>query len=267
MTPADLTDTDIAQLATTLRGQGAAFAIATVVRTVGATAAKPGAKALLLADGTIAQGWIGGGCVRAALAAAAKDAVANEKTVFISLQPQDLLDGKGVVPGDAVDGIKFARNGCPSQGSMDIFIEPILPKPEMVIFGGSPVARSLAALATQFQWNVTALETASDLPAPASGAKRVVIVASQGAGDAKCVQAAMNGQAEFIAFVGSRRKFRSLSEKLVVQGERQSDLDRVHSPAGLAIEAVTPDEIALSILAQAIQIRRKGHRSGGSQDV
>jgi len=138
---------DILELASELKAGGVAFALATVVRTVSVTAAKAGARALVRSDGVISDGWIGGGCVRGAVIKAAKQSILSGKTQLISIQPEDLLDEQGLQSGSQVDGVTFATNHCPSKGTMDIFIEPVLPKPEMVIFGGSPVAVALADLA------------------------------------------------------------------------------------------------------------------------
>jgi len=261
MTPAEMTDTDMATLAQEMRARGEPFAIATVVRTLGATAAKPGAKALLDGEGTILQGWIGGGCVRGALVKAVKRALQDGAPQLVSLHPQDLLDEKGLTAGDSVDGVRFARNGCPSKGSMDIFVELILPLPELVIYGDAPVAQSLARLAEQFQWAVTIGDPEASPLTLSQGETRMIVVASQGKGDLACLKQALETSAAFVAFVGSHRKFAALSETLIGRGVARADLDRIQAPAGLAIGAVTPDEIALSILAQLTQVRRRTHRS------
>ena len=256
MTPAELTDPDIAELALDLRTRGQPFAIATVIRTAGATAAQPGAKALLDERGTILQGWIGGGCVRAALKKATAQAIEQQQPQLISLQPQDLLDEKGVTAGDNVDGVEFARNGCPSEGSVDIFVEAMLPLPELIIFGASPVAHALASLAGRFQWAIRQA-TCEKAPSDISDRMRMVVVATQGKDDLASLKAALSFEAKFVAFVGSKRKFDALSAKLIEAGETQTALDAVHAPAGLSINAVTPDEIALSILAQLTRERRQ----------
>jgi len=260
MTPAELTDTDIAALAQDLRARGEPFAIATVIRTAGATAAKPGAKALLDAHGVILQGWIGGGCVRGALVKATKRAMEEQQPQLISLHPQDVLDQKGVAAGDDVDGMRFARNGCPSKGSIDIFVETVLPLPELVIFGTSPVAVALAGLAETFHWDISRPVPDDTEPTPLPSAGRMIVVATQGREDLASLRSALAIPNVFIAFVGSRRKFASLAEKLAAEGISEAALARVHAPAGLAIHAVTPDEIALSIIAQLTSERRRERR-------
>lgn len=232
------------------------YAIATVIRTVGATAAKPGARALILADGTISEGWIGGGCVRGAIARAAQSAIADGAPRLISIQPDEDLAAQGLSPGQTHDGRDIARNGCPSKGAMEIFVEPVLPRPELVILGASPVARALETLAAPFGFDISTADAA--VPLPASNRARMIVVATQGTGDLDALRAALDSDAAYIGFVASRRKFATLSARLTEADP--AALARVQAPAGLAINAVSPQEIALSILAQIIQIRRSGQR-------
>src|SRR6202020_1747283 len=105
--------------------------------------AKAGAKAVILSDGTISQGWIGGGCARAAVLKAAKDALADGKSRLESVVPEDVLDGEGHKAGEKQGGVRFAKNMCPSQGTMDIFVEPVLPRPQVVICGSGPVVAAI----------------------------------------------------------------------------------------------------------------------------
>ena len=251
MTPAEIISTDLAEAAQLLRDKDEPFAFATIVRTAGLTAAKPGAKALLSADGTILQGWLGGGCTRGAVKRVALQALKDGTPQLVSVTPEELLAEKGVAAGDEVDGTQFARNGCPSRGTVDIFIEPCLPSPELVVMGASPVAQALGALAPQFHWSV------SSAPQQRKPHQRsFVVIATQGQGDLDALKAALNVQATYVAFVGSRRKYAALAEKLADAGFEQSAIDRVKAPAGLDLGAVTPEEIALSILAQLMQDRR-----------
>lgn len=232
------------------------FAVATIVRTAGTTAAKPGAKALLRADGTILDGWLGGGCVRGAIREATLRAYATGQPQFISVAPEEDLARKGVQPGDDVDGVRFARNGCPSKGTVDIFIEPHLPRPELLVFGQSPVAAKLAELSPHFGWAATGAAPDAPLPARQPGRARFLVIATQGLGDLAALKTALADEAEYVAFVGSTLKFDALSQKLRAAGVDAGRVAAVHAPAGLDIGAVTPAEIALSILAQLTQVRR-----------
>ncbi len=251
MTPAEILSTELAEAAQELRDKQEPFAFATIVRTAGSTAAKPGAKALLSADGTILQGWLGGGCTRGAVKRAALQALQDGAPQLVSVAPEELLAEKGVAAGDEIDGTRFARNGCPSRGTVDIFIEPCLPSPQLVVMGASPVAQSLCALAPQFHWSVS-----STLGQDKPHQQCFVVIATQGQGDLDALKAALNAQTSYVAFVGSRKKYASLAKKLATAGFDRPTLDRVKAPAGLDLGAVTPEEIALSILAQLVQDRR-----------
>lgn len=252
MTPAEILSTDLAEAALELRAKDEPFAFATIVRTAGATAAKPGAKALLSADGTILHGWLGGGCTRGAVKRAALQALQDGSPQLISVAPEDLLAEKGIAAGDEVDGTTFARNGCPSRGTVDIFIEPCLPPPQLVVMGTSPVAQALAALAPQFHWAV------GDAPAQDKPhQQRFMVVATQGQGDLDALKAVLGCNPTYASFVGSARKFATLAEKLQAAGIDRALIDQVKAPAGLDLGAVTSEEIALSILAELLQARRR----------
>src|SRR6201995_3480354 len=154
---------EVMDLVAQLKAAEEAFVLATVVRTVSVTAAKAGAKAIIRPDGTIVAGWIGGGCARGAVLKAARDALADGEPRMVSVQPENLLAELGVRPGENRDGVRFAENMCPSKGTMDVFVEPVLPHPSLVILGVSPVALSLAAQARQLGYHVTLAAPASDL--------------------------------------------------------------------------------------------------------
>lgn len=110
MTPAGIFSSDLAEAAQKLRDKDEPFAFATIVRTAGSTAAKPGSKALLSSDGTILQGWLGGGCTRGAVKRAALQTLQNGKPQLVSVAPEEFLLEKGVTAGEEVDGTRFARN-------------------------------------------------------------------------------------------------------------------------------------------------------------
>src|SRR3984893_13301723 len=146
---------DTMDLVSRLKAADEAFALATVVRTVSVTAAKAGAKAVIHPDGRIMAGWIGGGCARGAVLKAAREALADGEPRLVSVQPETLLAELGVKPGENRDGVRFAKNMCPSKGTMDIFVEPVLPRPSLVIVGASPVATALIDPARALGFHVT----------------------------------------------------------------------------------------------------------------
>jgi xanthine dehydrogenase accessory factor len=266
---------EVMDLVAQMKAAEQAFVLATVVRTVSVTAAKAGAKAIIRPDGTIVAGWIGGGCARGAVLKAAREALSDGQPRMVSVQPEDLLAELGVKSGEDRDGIRFASNMCPSKGTMDIFVEPVLPHPSLVILGASPVAMSLAMQARQLGFHVTLAAPRADLViipdadtlvdgyllGELNQTRRFVVVSTQGKGDEAALRAAVAIDAEYHAFVGSRRKMAVLRDKLAAAGVAAAALNRVKAPAGLDLGAITPEEIAMSILAEITAERRRGQRN------
>lgn len=265
---------DIHDIVSNLKSDGEPFAIATVIRTISVTSAKAGAKAVIQADGSVAEGWIGGGCARAAVLKAAREAIADGAPRLVSIQPEDLLSDLGVSAGEERDGVRFARNMCPSQGTMDVFVEPVIPRPELVILGSSPVAVALATLARALGFSRTICAAKDDQALfadadrlvsgfefdPNKSSWRFTVVATQGRGDEAALEAALNAESDYVAFVGSRKKAASLRAKLAAKGIPQERLEAVKAPAGLDLKAITPEEIALSILSEIVLQHRSGQR-------
>ena len=270
---------DILEIISTRKAAGEPFALATVVRTVAATAAKAGAKAVILPDGTISEGWIGGGCARAAVLKAAKEALADGRSRLVSVAPADLLADRGVKAGEEKEGVRFANNMCPSQGTMDIFVEPVLPRPQVVICGSSPVAVAVADLAKRTGFAVTVCAPAAEQPAIAEadrriegyalpveeGGARFVVVSTQGRGDEAALLAALAVDVDYVAFVGSRKKAEALKATLAKCGVAAARLAKLKAPAGLDLGAITPDEIAISIVAEIIAVKRSKSSRGVAQ--
>ena len=280
MTPCDRAS-DILGIISARKETGEPFALATVVRTVSATAAKAGAKAVILPDGTIYEGWVGGGCARAAVLKAAKDALADGQSRLVSVQPPDALDEKGLKAGEEREGVRFAKNMCPSQGTMDIFVEPVLPQPQVVICGSSPVAVAIADLARWSGFAVTVCAPAAEqssfaevdrriegyaLPVNEAGS-RFVVVSTQGRGDEAALLAALAVDVDYVAFVGSRKKAEVLKAALAKRGVTPERLAKLKAPAGLDLGAITPDEIAISILAEIVAARRGKDSRGNPQEA
>ncbi|MGC1849210.1 MAG: XdhC family protein, partial [Pseudolabrys sp.] len=236
---------DILRIISARKAAGEPFALATVVRTVAATAAKAGAKAVILPDGTISEGWIGGGCARAAVLKAAKDALADGQSRLVSVQPPDLLDQQGHASGEEQGGVRFAKNMCPSQGTMDIFVEPVLPRSQIIICGSSPVAVAVADFAKRAGFSVTSCAPADEQAAFGEIDRRIegyalsvdepgaryIVISTQGRGDEAALLAALAVDAEYIAFVGSRKKAEALKSSLAGRGISEERLARLKAPA------------------------------------
>ena len=256
------------------QAKGLAFALATVVRTVSVTAAKAGAKALIGPDGSIEEGWIGGGCARAAVVKAARQCIADGQSRLVSIAPKGALAELGAAAGEERDGVFYAKNSCPSQGTMDIFVEPVLPSPRLLILGASPVAVALANLAPSMGFEVAVAAAPEELERFGPGVRRLVgvaapneagenafvVVSTQGAGDRAALKSATAMDARYRAFVGSRRKAETLKRELAEEGIPADRLAAIKAPAGLDISAISSEEIALSILAEMIAARRKPER-------
>jgi xanthine dehydrogenase accessory factor len=275
--------TDLAARAAALEASGQGYAVATVVSAEGATAASPGDRALLRADGTVEAGFLGGGCVTGAVRRAAMEVLADGRPLLLALRPPAALEAAGVAAGARRDGRVWARNGCPSEGSVDIFVEPVLPVPVLVVCGDGPVAlallRQAAGLGLRRHWagagplaaaGPATAETVSAGPDWPEGPPAFVVIATQGRGDAEALRAALAGPARYVGLVASRRKAARLLERLSGEGAEAAALARVRSPAGLDIGARTPEEIALSILAEIVAVRRAsgdGPESGAGNRV
>jgi len=259
-----VTDETILGRAAELKQADSPFALVTVVRAVSPTSAKPGAKAIVQFDGEI-QGWIGGGCAQPAVIKSARQALADGRPRLIRISP-----GKGAAVEEGI--IDFAMS-CHSGGTLDIFIDPVLPNPLLLIVGGSPVAQVLSGLAHRVGFDVMVACDGADRDAFPDATEAIsgfdldplpttrsvfVVVATQGKRDQRGLEAALDTGAEYIAFVASKKKASKLRDKLRERGYSEARLNAVRAPAGLEIGAATPEEIALSVLAGTVQARRAG---------
>ncbi len=249
-----------------LKKQGRPFALATVVRAESPTSAKPGAKAIVYPDGTI-EGWIGGGCAQPAVINTAKQCLADGQARLIRVSPTQAGEGQ---EGKVEEGIIDFGMTCHSGGTLDIFIEPILSRPALLIIGASPAAQSLSRLATQLGFEVSvafpgtnqemfpdAAQIVDGLNIDLSSPPQFIVVSTQGKRDEPGLEAALSTGSDYIAFIASIRKAEKLRTYLKEQGHDPTRVDRILSPAGIEIGAVTPEEIALSVLAALVKSRRE----------
>ena len=244
------------------KAEGRSFALVTVVRCESPTSAKPGAKAIVDAEGNI-EGWIGGGCAQPAVIDTVKKALKDGQARLIRISPT-----KG---GAVEEGVIDFGMTCHSGGTLDIFIDPVMPRPALLIIGASPSAQALASLASRAGFDVSAASPGADsdmfpdalqvldsLDARSSqgNTPAFVVVATQGKRDEDGLEAALSTGSPYIAFIASERKAEKLREHLKERGHDAQRVDAIVSPAGVEIGAVTYEEIALSVLAGLVKARR-----------
>jgi xanthine dehydrogenase accessory factor len=234
---------ELLERAADLRRAGRPFVLATVVRAVRPASARAGDRALLLA-GQPADGWVGGGCVQTSIEREAAQVLADGRPRLVRLGP---------APSDTVEeGVVSYPMTCHSGGTLEVYLEPVLPSPELVVLGDSPVAESLAALAAPLGFRVqTSLEALR-------GAQAWVVIAGMSSGDDDPLvrEALRHEGVVYVALVASRRRAEALLSELRTEGFGDDMLERLKAPAGLDIGAATGAEIALSILAEIVQRRR-----------
>ncbi len=243
-----------------LLARGEPFAVALVVRYQAPISGKPGNKAIVFADGTI-WGWIGGGCAQPVVAKEALKALADGQPRLVRISPAASPE----------DGIVDYTMTCHSGGTLDIYIEPVLPKPHVLILGRSPVAQTLAKLAKTIGYAVSVaapgaegeafpdvdlLQTNLDLSQTKITPQTHIVVSTQGDCDEEALEAALESDAAYVAFVASKVKAAKTLDYLKQRGIAAERLARVRAPAGLDIHASSPQEIAVSILAEIIQTRQ-----------
>jgi xanthine dehydrogenase accessory factor len=252
----------VLEQASAMQAAGRPFALVTVVRCESPTSAKPGAKAVVDADGNI-DGWIGGGCAQPAVIDTVKKALKDGQARLIRVSP--------VKGGKVEEGIIDFGMTCHSGGTLDIFIDPVVPRPALLIIGASPSAQALAALASRVGFDVSAASPGADremfpdalqvldsldVTSLQGGEASFVVVATQGKRDEAGLEAALASGAPYIAFIASERKADKLRGYLKERGHDARRVDAIDAPAGVEIGAVTYEEIALSVLAGLIKARR-----------
>lgn len=257
----------ILERARELQRLGRGFALVTVTRAQAPTSAKPGDKAIVEPDGTI-TGWVGGGCAQPAVIVTVKEALRDGKPRHIRITP-DIEDDRRV--GDIME---FGMP-CYSGGTLELFIDPVVAKPALVVVGASPVAQVLTGVAPAVGFRCTVVTRKRDASvfadvanvldeAEASQAPRgaYVVVATQGKRDIESLRIALGLDAAHVAFIASAKKADVLKATLKSTGSPADAVDAIESPAGMSIGAVTPEEIALSVLARIVAVRR-GRDPGG----
>lgn len=238
------------ELAYKLAKAGEPFVIATVVWCERPTSAKPGARAVIQPDGTI-TGWIGGSCAQPVVIREAQRIMREGDEAFL------LRLGTSEAAPERADMRVFPMS-CASGGVLDIFMEPHIPLPQLALIGDSPVLSALKSLAEVVGFWVTQLTT-SDLGQLTIDEHTSLVVASHGYYDEDVLEQALRSPAAYVGMVGSHKRAAAVRDYLRASGLPEQQTARLRAPVGLDIGAVTPQEIAASILAELIQVRRRGH--------
>ena len=238
------------------------FAIAFVVNRQLPSSGKPGDKAVIEKDGTL-TGWIGGGCTRGIVLREASAALKDGKPRVVRISPEG--------PGESRPGVVDYNMTCHSGGTVELYIEPVLPRPQLLILGKSHVAMALSRIARAMDYPVTVVARGADNHAFPDAEKVMdsgtadpallkpntfIVVCTQGENDEDALQQALESGLPYVSFVASRAKANAVFGVLRQRGLTFDQLKRVKTPAGLDINAKLPEEVAISILAEIISFMR-----------
>jgi xanthine dehydrogenase accessory factor len=235
---------DLVRRVETLEAARAPFVQATVVRAAAPTSVRPGDAALVLGDGTV-EGFVGGVCAEASVRLHAARAIETGEAILLRLVPgaESAPDNDPI----AQDGVVVVNNPCLSGGALEIFLEPRIPAPRVVVLGETPVAGALADIGPRIG---LAVERGGE---PAGG-DLALVVASHGRDEERALERGLREGVPYVGLVASRRRGAAVLESLDVDDALRR---RVRTPAGLDIGAYTAEEIALSILAEVVEARRR----------
>jgi xanthine dehydrogenase accessory factor len=232
---------DLLALAASLSARGERFALVTVVRREPPSSARVGDTALITQGGDY-HGWAGGGCTRETVVREAQRAMADGEPRLLCISP-----GMNTEPRPGMLAVAMT---CDSGGTVEIYVEPVLPVPRLVLFGDTPAVAALARIGEAMGYRV---ERGPD----ASVKDAHVLVATMGDEDLEVLQKVLRGEPAYVGVIASRKRFDQVRHTLLACGIPRAALEGVSAPAGLDIGASTPEEIALSVMAQIVQNRKK----------
>jgi xanthine dehydrogenase accessory factor len=237
-----------------LAAEGTAFVTATVVRAQRPTSVKAGDVALVLPDGTI-EGFVGGVCAQQSVRVYSMKAIETEEALLLRIVPDGPI-GEDPGTGQEVsveDGTATAHNPCLSGGAMEIFLEPVLPEPRVLVVGDTPIAEAVRALGATLGLDLIAVD--GDSPEPAAG-DLALVVAAHGRDELHTLRRGLEAGVPYVGLVASHKRGAGVLDELRADGVAEEHLQSIDVPAGLDIGARAPTEIALSILAKIVAVRR-----------
>lgn len=240
---------DIRQEAERLRSDRRAFVTATVVRAERPTSAKAGDSAIVLEDGTV-LGFVGGACAHTSVQVQALSALAEGEARLLRITPE--AEARGEQPQAAVAGSVTVHNPCLSGGELEIFLQPCVPPLLVAVHGDAPIARAVRELAAWLGFDTGPGDEAL------RGTPDAVVVASHGASETAVIEDALRAGVAYVGLIASPRRGRAVLSELAVDDEERA---RVRTPAGLDIGSRTPEEVALSVMAEIVSMRPRAERS------
>lgn len=257
---------EILELAARLSAEGTPFALATVVWSRAPSSGKPGSTALITADGTL-HGWLGGACAEPLVLREALRALEEGTPRLLFLGTPDELEGH------RREGVLAVPIACQSEGALEVYVEPVLPSPHLVVIGRSPAVDALAEMALALGWRSVVVDdrgdpalhpegldvrTSLDGALEGIGPGSMVVVATQGHYDEEALERVLRTPAAYVGLVASRRRAEAVLGYLRDRGVPEEALGRVHAPAGLDLGRLPNREIAVAILAELVRLRAAG---------
>lgn len=261
-------ETDILAEVQRLRAERRPFSLATVVAAKQPTSGTPGARAIILAGGEV-EGWIGGQCAQPAVVREGLAALADGVPRLVVLRPGASIEQGTHAPAAGVVEVPML---CASEGELQVFVEPFLPRLELVVIGASPVARTLARLGGPLEFEVWACDPEADMETfptadrlvpslealrPQLSTRSMVVVATINAYDEDAAQIALESDSAYVGVVASQKRFAALKDTLRERGISDERLARLQRPKGLPGPALRPGEIAFGVLAALLDARRQ----------
>jgi xanthine dehydrogenase accessory factor len=237
-----------------LAAQGTPFVTATVVRAQRPTSVKAGDVALVLGDGTI-EGFVGGVCAQQSVRVYALKAIQTEEALLLRIVPDGPV---GEDPGTGLEvqvdeGAVTAQNTCLSGGAIEVFLEPVLPAPRVLVVGDTPIAAAVRSLGAELGLDLVAVEGGT--PEPSAG-DLALVVAAHGRDELHTLRRALEASVPYVGLVASRKRGAGVLADLRDDGVPDEQLEQIDVPAGIDIGARTPAEVAVSILATIVGVRR-----------
>jgi xanthine dehydrogenase accessory factor len=245
----------VMEQASELARRGEAFALATVVWRQGPSSGQLGSRAIITATGEL-YGWIGGACAEPVVVREARHVIAEGTPRLLLLGPSDRF--RDPIPA----GMTVVPIACQSEGALEVYVEPVLPAPHLVIIGRSPMTHTLADLARVLGWRAD-LREPGEFAMDDVNARSMVVVATQGHADEEAIEQAIAVRPAYLGLVGSRRRGAAVLGYLADRGVAKEQLDRVRVPAGLNLGRTSHAEIAVAILAELVQLRASGEIPAG----